>query len=71
LLKEAQTKEGFKVSKPFFELFDLPLTRKVTPSDILERIPASKCTIDKYGHKQINIREGQWSLKELVGLLSN
>lgn len=71
LLKEAQTKEGFKVSKPFFELFDLPLTRKVTPSDILERIPASKWTTDKYGHKQINIREGQWSLKELVSLLSN
>ena len=71
LLKEIQSKEGFKVSKPFFELFDLPLTRKVTPSDILERIPASKWTIDKDGHKQINIRNGQWSLKELVSLLSN
>jgi hypothetical protein len=52
LLKETQTAEGIKEAKPIFEKLNLPLNRKIRPSDILERVPKSNYYIDSEGVKK-------------------
>lgn len=47
LLREAQTKEGFKIARPIFERFNLPLTRKFKPSELFELIPSDLWMKDK------------------------
>ena len=39
LLRDAQTVAGFKIVKPIFERYDLPLTRKMSAAEFIERLP--------------------------------
>lgn len=70
LLKEVQKKELIEVAKPFFLQFRLPLTGKITPADIINRIPESNWIIDTDGQRKLNVSYGEWSLKILEELLS-
>lgn len=70
LLKEMHRKRNVEAVKLFYIKYNLPLSRKLTPNDILDRIPESNYTIDKDGHKHIDVAKGQWSLKTLDKLLS-
>ena len=63
-------KRNVEAVKLFYIKYNLPLSRKLTPNDILDRIPESNYTIDKDGHKHIDVAKGQWSLKTLDKLLS-
>lgn len=70
LLKDIQSEEGMKLVRHFMIEYNLPTTGKITPREIIDRIPDSRCTIDIDGKKVVNIREGEWSLKRLEELLS-
>lgn len=69
LLREIQTYDNFKKVEHIFTLYGLPLTKKVKPAEILERIPGSAYPIDKDGHKVVPVREGEWSVEVLIKLL--
>lgn len=70
LLKEIQKKDIIDVAKPFFLQFRLPLTGKITPADIINRIPESNWVIDTDGQRKLNVSSGEWSLTKLEELLS-
>ncbi len=70
LVNAIQERKGLPDMRLFCIKFDLPLERKLTPSDILERVLEMNYTIDKNGKKQIDIREGQWSVKQLEKLFT-
>lgn len=70
LLKEMRSRKNVESVMHFLDKFNLPTNRKLSPADILERIPKSKYTIDSKGNKKLSVREGQWSLKVLEKLLS-
>ena len=55
----------------FLKEFNLPLNGKITPRDIIEKIPESKFTIDKEGRKVIDVSKKMWSLKLLTELMSD
>ena len=68
LLKVLQTIDNFDKVKPIFERYNLPITRRATPSDIMDRIPESCYRIDNNGNKVLPIPEGAWSLEKLIKL---
>lgn len=59
-----------KVIKDFLLKYKFSLKEKIKPSDIINLMPESKCTIDSDGRKIVNIPGGMWSLKTLEKLLS-
>jgi superfamily II DNA or RNA helicase len=52
-----------------FNMYRIPFTGNESPREIIEKIPASKCTIDSDGRKHVNVPDGSWSLKKLEELL--
>lgn len=69
LINEIQTRKGIPEMRLFCMKYDLPLNRKLVPSDIIERIPEGNYTLDKHGNKQLNVSEGDWSLKTIEKLI--
>lgn len=55
----------------FYLKYNLPLSGKISPKDILDLIPATNYTIDSDGLKKLNIPDGEWTLKLLEELLSD
>ena len=70
LVRELQSRKGVLQVKAFLLKYDLPLHEKITPSHIIQKIPESKCTIDKDGRKKVEVKGAQWSLKLLEKLFS-
>ena len=69
LLREIQTIDNFKKVEHIFALYNIPLTRKVKPAEILSLIPDNIYSTDEKGHKILPVREGEWSLEVLIILL--
>ncbi len=71
LVEAIRTEEGLMVAKPFFEKFDIPFTKDISPKDILRRIPDSRWKITSEGYKVVDVRDGKWSIKLLEELLTD
>jgi hypothetical protein len=69
LLRVIQTSDNFKKVEHIFSLYNIPLTRKVKPAEVLSLIPDSKYHIDENGHIRLPVREGEWTLEVLIKLL--
>lgn len=54
----------------FYLKYNLPLSGKISPKDILDLIPVTNYTIDSNGRKKLDIPDGKWTLKLLDDLLS-
>ena len=54
----------------FYLKYNLPLSGKISPKDIMDLIPATNYTIDSDGRKKLDIPDGKWTLKLLDDLLS-
>ena len=54
----------------FYLKYNLPLSGKISPKDILDLIPVTNYTIDSNGRKKLDIPAGKWTLKLLDDLLS-
>ena len=70
LLKGIKNNKNEKVVKSFLEKYDFPLSGKITPAELMAKIPESQCRIDSEGHKRVNVPGGMWSLKLIDKLLS-
>lgn len=54
-----------------FKMYNLSLIGEMSPREIIDRIPDTKCTFDSEGRKRVNVPEGSWSIKELEELLNS
>ena len=70
LLKGIKNNKNEKVVKSFLEKYDFPLSGKITPAELMAKIPESQCRIDSEGHKRVNVPGGMWSLNLIDKLLS-
>lgn len=70
LLKGIKRRKKQNSVKSFLEKFGFPLSGDISTSEIIKRMPDSKCTIESDGHKKVNVPGDLWSLKILDKLLS-
>lgn len=70
LLKGLKMKRKKEEIKQFFIKYDFPLTGKISPRDVLEKIPQSMYTVNSEWRKRLRIPEDKWTLKLLDELLS-
>lgn len=71
LLREIKTKENFPKVEQIFSEHKIQITRNTRPADLLSRIPDSSFSEDSNGYKKLPIREGEWSIENLIKLLEN
>lgn len=71
LCREIQERRGMEFVKTFITMHNLHITGKITPRDIIDRIPKSKWITDKDGRKVLDVPKGAWSLKLLDQLLTD
>ncbi len=70
LLQAINKNKDEKVVKQFLEKYNLSSKGEIKPSELMNIIPDSICTIDRDGRKRINLPGDMWSLKILDKLLS-
>jgi hypothetical protein len=51
--------------------YGFSLTGDIKPTEVIAKVPESKCIIDDEGRKSFNIPGAIWTLKTLDELLSN
>ena len=70
LLQAINKNKDEKEVKQFLEKYNLSTKGDIRPSELMNMIPDSICTIDHDGHKRVNLPGNMWSLKILDKLLS-
>ena len=70
LLKGIKRRKNQKTVKLFLEKYGFSLNGDISTTEILNKIPESKCNIDGDGRKQVNLPGDLWSLNILDKLLS-
>ena len=71
LLQAINRNKDEKVVKQFLEKYNLSSKGDIKPSELMNIIPDSVCTIDRDGRKRVNLPDDMWSLKLLDKLLSD
>ena len=71
LLQAINRNKDEKVVKQFLEKYNLSSKGDIKPSELMNIIPDSVCTIDRDGRKRVNLPGDMWSLKLLDKLLSD
>lgn len=71
LLQAINRNKDEKVVKQFLEKYNLSSKGDIKPSELMNIIPDSVCTIDRDGRKRVNLPGDMWSLKILDNLLSD
>ena len=71
LLKGIKMNCEDKAVKLFLNKYGFSLTGDIKPTEVIAKVPDSKCIIDDEGRKSFNIPGAIWTLKTLDELLSN
>ena len=71
LLKGIKINCEDKAVKLFLNKYGFSLTGDIKPTEVIAKVPESKCIIDDEGRKSFNIPGAIWTLKTLDELLSN
>lgn len=70
LLQAINKNKDEKEVKQFLEKYNISSKGEIKPSELMNIIPDSICTIDRDGRKRVNLPGDMWSLKILDKLLS-
>ena len=71
LLKGIKMNCEDKAVKSFLNKYGFSLTGNIKPTEVIAKVPESKCIIDDEGRKSFNMPGAIWTLKTLDELLSN
>jgi hypothetical protein len=71
LLKGIKMNCEDKAVKSFLNKYGFSLTGNIKPTEVIAKVPESKCIIDDEGRKSFNIPGAIWTLETLDKLLSN
>ena len=71
LLKGIKMNCEDKAVKSFLNKYGFSLTGNIKPTEVIAKVPDSKCIIDDEGRKSFNMPGAIWTLKTLDELLSN